>query len=162
MRLDLHASKAWCLLHDNAPSQNALLIRQFLAKKNVTMLHHPSPDLAPGWLLFIHAPQDSPERSSVWWYVGDPESCNTWTEGDSGLRPHPRPRSVGWSRLVVCWCGRGVYWIKYTCFAILSGCRFFRASVLKLSCHTVYEVWSKSKVNWFLLYLPVFFTLKCT
>ncbi len=47
VRPDLHAFKAWCLLHDNAPLHNALLIRQFLAKKNVTMLHHPpySPDL---------------------------------------------------------------------------------------------------------------------
>ncbi len=29
MRPDLHAYKAWCLLHDNAPSHNPLLIRQF-------------------------------------------------------------------------------------------------------------------------------------
>ncbi len=45
----LHASKVWCLLHDNAPSHNTLLIRQFLAKKNVTVLHHLPylPDLAP-------------------------------------------------------------------------------------------------------------------
>ncbi len=34
------------LVHDNAPSHNSLLIRQFLAKKNVVMLHHP-PYLAP-------------------------------------------------------------------------------------------------------------------
>ncbi len=46
VRPDLHMSKAWCLLHDNAPSHNALLIWQFLAKKNVTELHHP-PALAP-------------------------------------------------------------------------------------------------------------------
>ncbi len=40
---------AWCLLHNNAPSHNTLLIRQFFAKKNVTVLHNPpySPDLAP-------------------------------------------------------------------------------------------------------------------
>ncbi len=49
VRPDLHTSKAWCLLHNNAPLHNALLIRQFLAKKNVTVLHHPpySLDLAP-------------------------------------------------------------------------------------------------------------------
>ncbi len=41
---DLHPYKAWCLLHDNVPSHNTLLIRQFLAKKNVTVLHYP-PDL---------------------------------------------------------------------------------------------------------------------
>ncbi len=49
VRPDLHTSKAWCLLHDNAPSHNALLIGQFLAKKNITVLHYPPylPDLAP-------------------------------------------------------------------------------------------------------------------
>ncbi len=36
VRPDLHASKAWCLLHDKVPSPNALFIRQFLAKKNIT------------------------------------------------------------------------------------------------------------------------------
>ncbi len=46
---DLQGYKAWCLLHNNTPSHNTLLIWQFLAKKNVTVLHHPpySPDLAP-------------------------------------------------------------------------------------------------------------------
>ncbi len=56
MWLDLHVSEAWCLLHDNAPSHNALLIRQFLAKKNVTVLHHPPylPHLAPAdYFLFL-------------------------------------------------------------------------------------------------------------
>ncbi len=45
----LNVFEAWCLLHDNAPSHNALLIRQFLAKENVTLLHHSPylPDLAP-------------------------------------------------------------------------------------------------------------------
>ncbi len=53
---DLHVSKAWCHLHDSAPSHNALLFRQFLAKKNVTVLHHPpySPDLAlADYFLFL-------------------------------------------------------------------------------------------------------------
>ncbi len=50
---DLHASKTWCLLHDNVPSHNALLIGQFLAKKHVTLLHH-QPDLAlADYFLFL-------------------------------------------------------------------------------------------------------------
>ncbi len=44
----------------------------------------------------------------VWWCVGDLERCNAWPEGDSGIRLCPRPRSVGWSRRVVCRCGRGM------------------------------------------------------
>ena len=39
----------WFLLHDNAPSHNAIIVKQFLAQGNVTVLDHPpySPDLAP-------------------------------------------------------------------------------------------------------------------
>jgi len=39
----------WVLHHDNAPVHTALLIREFLAKKNIPVLPHPpySPDLAP-------------------------------------------------------------------------------------------------------------------
>jgi transposase len=37
------------LLHDNAPPHKAAIIKQFLANRNVAVLHHPphSPDLAP-------------------------------------------------------------------------------------------------------------------
>jgi len=39
----------WFLLHDNAPSHNATIVKQFLAQRNVTVLDHTpySPDLAP-------------------------------------------------------------------------------------------------------------------
>ena len=39
----------WFLLHDNAPFHNATIVKQFLAQRKVTVLHHPpySPDLAP-------------------------------------------------------------------------------------------------------------------
>jgi len=39
----------WFLSHDNAPSQNATIVKQFLAKRKVTVLDHPtySPGLAP-------------------------------------------------------------------------------------------------------------------
>jgi len=39
----------WFLLHDNVPSQNATIIKQFLAQQKVTVLDHPPhlSDLAP-------------------------------------------------------------------------------------------------------------------
>ena len=39
----------WFLLHDNAPSHNATIVKQFLAQRKVTVLDHPSysPDLPP-------------------------------------------------------------------------------------------------------------------
>ena len=42
-------SSEWFLLHDNAPTHNAAIIKKFLANRSVAVLHHPpnSPDLAP-------------------------------------------------------------------------------------------------------------------
>jgi len=42
-------SSEWLLLHDNAPSHNAAIVKTFLANRNVAVLHRPpySPDLAP-------------------------------------------------------------------------------------------------------------------
>jgi len=39
----------WFLLHDNAPSHNATIVKQFLAQRKMTVLDHPpySPDLTP-------------------------------------------------------------------------------------------------------------------
>jgi len=39
----------WFLLHDNAPSHNAAIVKKFLANRNVAVLHHSPylPDLAP-------------------------------------------------------------------------------------------------------------------
>ncbi|KAG5320380.1 MOS1T transposase, partial [Pseudoatta argentina] len=38
----------WSLLHDNAPSHTSLIVRQYLARNRVSVLHHPQylPDLA--------------------------------------------------------------------------------------------------------------------
>jgi histone-lysine N-methyltransferase SETMAR len=39
----------WFLLHDNTPSHNVTVVKQFLSQRKVTVLDHPpySPDLAP-------------------------------------------------------------------------------------------------------------------
>ena len=48
-RQELWDEKSWVLHHDNAPSHNALSIREFLAKNNIAVMDQPpySPDLAP-------------------------------------------------------------------------------------------------------------------
>jgi hypothetical protein len=45
IRLDTAQSGSWFLQHDNAPSHNATISKQFLSKKNITVLDH-SPLLA--------------------------------------------------------------------------------------------------------------------
>ncbi len=37
---DFHASNDWFFLHDNVSAHNTMSIRQFLARKNVTVLQH--------------------------------------------------------------------------------------------------------------------------
>ncbi|GBN06105.1 hypothetical protein AVEN_99792-1 [Araneus ventricosus] len=43
------ATNDWFLLHDNAPTHRALIVKKYLAKHSVTTLERPpySPDLAP-------------------------------------------------------------------------------------------------------------------
>jgi len=45
----------WFLSHDNAPSHNAKIVKQFLAQRKVAVLDHPlySPDLAPADYFFF-------------------------------------------------------------------------------------------------------------
>jgi hypothetical protein len=54
VRPEFHNSKEWFLLHDNAPAHTASVVACFLARKQVTVLHHPScsPDLAPADFYF--------------------------------------------------------------------------------------------------------------
>jgi len=49
VRLGMCEPGDWFLLHDNAPSHNATIVKQFLAQRKMTVLDHPpySPDLAP-------------------------------------------------------------------------------------------------------------------
>ena len=54
VRLGICESGDWFLLHDNAPSHNATIVKQLLAQREVTVLDHPpySPDLAPADYFF--------------------------------------------------------------------------------------------------------------
>jgi len=49
VRPGMFESGDWFLLHDNVPSHNATIVKQFLTQRKVTVLDHPpySPDLAP-------------------------------------------------------------------------------------------------------------------
>lgn len=49
LRVRPDIAESWILHHDNAPSHNALTVREFLTEKNIAILPHPpySPDLAP-------------------------------------------------------------------------------------------------------------------
>ena len=49
VRHDYSAPGSWFLLHDNAPVQRAVAEQEFLARKQVCVIHHPpySPDLSP-------------------------------------------------------------------------------------------------------------------
>jgi len=49
IRPEYRDPQSWSFLHDNAPSHNAIIVRQFLARNQVCVLNHPpySPDLAP-------------------------------------------------------------------------------------------------------------------
>ena len=59
------ASGDWFLLHDNAPSHKAKIVKQFLAQWKVTVLDHPpySSDLAPAdYFLFRKVKSNSKGR----------------------------------------------------------------------------------------------------
>ena len=48
-RPELFANNSWILHHDNTPAHTVLIMREFLATKQITVLEHRahSPDLAP-------------------------------------------------------------------------------------------------------------------
>ena len=50
-------SSEWFLLHDKAPSHNAVIVKKFLAKRNIAVLHSPPPTLLARsytcWLLSL-------------------------------------------------------------------------------------------------------------
>ena len=54
-RPELRKNNSWILHHDNAPAHSLLLVRDFLAKTNTTVMPQPpySPDLAPSDLFLF-------------------------------------------------------------------------------------------------------------
>jgi hypothetical protein len=66
------------LHHDNAPVQDVLTKCEFLAKKSVTKMDHPSHsyDLAPcDFRLFLKL-KKCPEGTKIWWHSWHPMQCD--------------------------------------------------------------------------------------
>jgi len=70
----------WFLLHDNAPSHNATIIKKFLAQRNVTVLDHPPylPDLAPADYFLLRKVKSHLKGRLFDSYFGHPESCDKY------------------------------------------------------------------------------------
>ena len=64
---DLWQNNSWLLHHDNAPAHTSLLIRDFLAQNNSTMMPQPSysPDLAPMWLFLVPKTKETYGRPEI-------------------------------------------------------------------------------------------------
>jgi len=60
---------SWFHVHDSAPAHRSVLVKDFLAKNDVTVLDHPSYWLGCSWMLHIPATQISMEgRALLWCY----------------------------------------------------------------------------------------------
>ena len=61
-RSEVRRRKNWLLLHDNAPAHRSLLVQEELARKQVTVLPHPSYslDLAPCDFLSLSPHESTP------------------------------------------------------------------------------------------------------
>jgi hypothetical protein len=66
VRPQFRAEGSWFLLHDNAPSHSALVVKPFLAKHGAVEISHPrySPDLAPADFSLAYG-ENCPERKEV-------------------------------------------------------------------------------------------------
>jgi hypothetical protein len=66
--------KNWFLHHDNAPAHTALVVRQFLTSKNITVIPHHPLFAWPRPLRHFPIPQDeiTAEMASFWHDWGDP------------------------------------------------------------------------------------------
>jgi hypothetical protein len=60
-------TNSWFILHDNAPTQRSVLVKDFLVKNNVTTLEHPSysSDLIPGDFLLVPSTEISIKRTAL-------------------------------------------------------------------------------------------------
>jgi hypothetical protein len=67
VRSQFRAEGSWFLLHDNAPSHSALVVKTFLAKHGVVEMRHPpySPDLAPADFFSLSYCENCPQRKEV-------------------------------------------------------------------------------------------------
>jgi hypothetical protein len=67
VRPQFRVEGSWFLLHDNAPSHSALVVKIFLARHGVVEISHPSysPDLAPAVFFSLSDSENFPQRQEV-------------------------------------------------------------------------------------------------
>jgi hypothetical protein len=67
VRPQFRAEGSWLLLHDNAPSHSALVVKTFLAKHGVVEISHPpySPGLTSADFFSLSYGENCPQRKEV-------------------------------------------------------------------------------------------------
>jgi len=135
----------WFLLHDNAPSHNVTIIKQFLAQQKVSVLDHPpySPDLAPADY-FLFPKVKSHFKGCLFDLISDIQKAvtSTFKHHCKGRLLQRHPEAL-WPCKCVCTVRRDVCW-KLNNKSVISFTQIlFIMPVLKLSRRTVNKVVSK-------------------
>ena len=131
----------WFLLHDNAPSHNARIVKQFLAQRKVTVLDHPpySPDLAHADYFLFRKVKSHLKGASLWFNFGHPESRDKYVKHHCKGRFLQRDPEAVWPCKSVCTVRRDVC-RKINNKSVISFTQIlFVMPVLKLSRRTVYN-----------------------
>ena len=109
------APGTWFLLHDIALVHWAVAVQEFLAQKQVCVLHHPSysPDLSPLWLFCFPQTEVTNERAPVWRCSRHPSSCDIKSSDYTTRRRAEVLPVFARSCHSLYQCRRDALWIKY-------------------------------------------------
>ena len=101
----------WTLHQDNAPCHTAISVKEFLAKKGISVVPQPpySPDLSPCDFFFPKT-QITPQRSSFWKGGQHPKGRDRPAEGASTWRLLALLPGVGATSPAVCGFPRELIW----------------------------------------------------
>jgi len=138
----------WFLLHDNAPSHNATIVKQFLAQQKVTVLDHPpySPNLEPADY-FLFQKVKSHLKGPLWLDFGHPESRDKYIKHHCKGRLLQRHPEAVWPCKSVCTV-RGDECRKLNNKIVIYFKQIlFIMSVLKLSRRIVFNLGSTWSLN---------------
>ena len=102
-------SSDWFLLHDNTPSHNATIVKQFLAQRKVTA-RPPSvfTRFSTCWLLFVPKSEIPLEEASLWLDFGHPESRDKYIKHHCKGRLLQRHPEAAWPCKSMCTVRRDV------------------------------------------------------
>ena len=149
VRLGMCEYGDWFLLHNNAPSHNATIVKQFLAQRIVTVLDHPpnSLDLAPaGYFLFRKV--NFHLKGLLFDSISDTQKAVTSTLNTIAKDDFYKGIQKLYDRANQCVQLEGMYVENETIkVSFLSRKYFFIMPVLKLSRRTVYNTEQKRCKN---------------